>query len=419
MYFLVKKVINLMKIETIKAVFGDEELFRILVADKAKEGKDTYIAKNIVRCISTEGKEKFVQLFLDSIGAQKGLQHEKAATVLLDAVLGELKHLKTPIPAAIASSLDAISKCFKKGIYKEPVVPGKFPDSNLEVSKLLDAANDEYCPHEIEQLILDHAAQDEAMKERAKTRKARHEAAFSYDVVRTKKMAKLLVCGTPRSDRENCLADFYKMLMQEEADVVVTLNTFSDWNKAIRYYDADVLSSLQDEMKVTVVSEKVFYRGLTATNLPKGRQEEPRESEALSEYRVRLEERAIKIESNGKERTITHLHYVNWPDHEEAPDEKALSLLLDRHMELPGASVVHCQGGIGRTLGYVQTLYLRHKLKREQQKGSHIDSVQINIPKFTYKMKEQAPRLGGSPKSHRMAQVLRMTYAYAQQLKSF
>jgi len=395
-----------MRIEVIKAVFADEQLQQLVLDDKASGGNDTYIAKNITKCIGDEAKERCVQQFIASIEAQKGAMYERATAHLLDAFLGDLKHVKTEIPAAIQQSVDRVSALYKRGAFKAPIEsPGTFPGCEIALSRLLEVANEEYAAHELEQLVLDHAHQDPVMKERKKARDARHAQKFCYDVITTKVMPKLMVCGTPRDDRPNCLADFYQMHVQEGSDVVVALNTFSDWHKAIRYYDADVLKG----MNVAVLSVKELYRGGVATNIPKKLREEkagvPLDDESLAAYRVRIEEREIKVEFEGKVRLFTHLHYINWPDHEAAPDEAALALLLDRHMELSGTSVVHCQGGVGRTLGYVQSLYIRHILNTT-------DATAINVPELTYELKMQAPRLGGSPKGARLAQVLCMSHQY-------
>lgn len=404
-----------MRIELIRTIFTNEQLQQQLLAGEAQNGNDAAMAQNMRKCLKDEHTQQYVHQFIACIESQKGTQLERATSFLLTAFLKDIKKEEGQIPEALQRSIDKVAAVYKK----EPITsPGTFTGHELPISKFLPIAEDYYDPLEIETLLKDHATQDPVMQERLKARDERHLKAFSYDVLTTSETPKLIVCGTPREDRANCLADFYKMLVQEECDVVVALNTFSDWTKAIPYYDEAVLKALQ----VTVESVKILYKGTVATNLPKKLREKGVEvaldDDSLDAYRVRIEERRIRVEVDGKVRTISHLHYINWPDHKAAPDEIALELLLKRHMDLGGlTSVIHCQGGIGRTLGYVQHLYFRHIINREYQQEGTINNLGINIAERTYGLMLQAPRLGGFPKPDRMAQVLRMTHKYAEQFK--
>lgn len=411
-----------MRIDILKAVFQDAALQQILL-EEIKDPRDVYLSKNMLKCVVDSSKENYVHLFLEVIEEQKETQYNPACSRLLDAFIGQLNQNKTKITIsdAIQQSLDRVNRCYKKGIYKEPITtPGIFPDQVVKVSEFLDVANDEFRPHDMEQLVIDHASEDPEMKFLKEARDKRHNEGFSYDVVTLEKIPKLVVCGVPRSDRDNCLAEFYKMLVKEEVPVVIALNTFSDWEKAIAYYDAEVLKQLPQDFEVSASEPKVLYKGTVATNIPKAMRKKAAElgldHEELMPYRVRLEERTLTVQHKEKRHTATHLHFVNWPDHEEAPDLKALGMLLDRQTALGGSAVVHCQGGIGRTLGYLQNFAVREKLRAAYKKADDVNSLEINLPELTYALKRQAPRLGGAPKGERLAQVFRMAHDFAKTL---
>ena len=128
---------------------------------------------------------------------------------------------------------------------------------------------------------------------------------------------------------------------------------------------------------------------------------------SLAPYRVRIEERTITANKAGKTRTITHLHYINWPDRNEAPDLTALELLMNRQEALSEKSSIsiHCQGGVGRTLSYALAIWLRKEIREATKRGEHLPSKQFNLPEMTYALKLQAPRLGSSPKGELFALI--------------
>jgi protein tyrosine phosphatase len=301
---------------------------------------------------------------------------------------------------------------------------GLFPKANRSLSKFKEVAKDRSLTDSWYAEFHTHTKQDPEMVRLRKERDQRHEAGFSYDIIQCRNSPKMIVHGSPRKDRHECVKEFYKMLLNENVRVVVGLNTFSDWKKAIPYYDEDVLADANIGWKITCSGVKVLYEGAVATNIPKDLQEKrnaiPLDDSAFKPYRVRIEERIIIAERKGETRAITHLHYINWADGNEAPDLEALKVLMKRQenlLEGTNAPVaIHCQGGIARTLSYVLSIWMRQEIREAKRLESPLEMKQFNLPEMTYELKKQAPRLNCGPsKGDLFSRVYELTAGYLEE----
>ncbi len=304
--------------------------------------------------------------------------------------------------------------------HPKPEKYGSFPQATRPLSKFKEVASDAALAHSWELEVQRHARADPVMKRLRKERDERHEAGFTYDVVQSRNSPKMVVHGAPRTDKDDCINEFYKMILNENVRVIVALNTFTDWKKAIHYYEKDQLAELNVGWKITCSEVNVLYEGSVATNIPKKMREEassiPVDDIALSPYRVRIEERTLIARKEGETRTITHLHYVNWPDLNEAPDLFALELLMKRQeslLEKSDAPVsIHCQGGVARTLDYAMMVWMRREIREAKKLDEQLGEKQFNIPEMIYELRKQAPRLGGTPKEQRFALIYGITADY-------
>lgn len=102
----------------------------------------------------------------------------------------------------------------------------------------------------------------------------------------------------------------------------------------------------------------------------------------------RIVERIIVLEhESGEKKTITQLHYQNWPDH-GTPNLNYLEHLLDKMDELHGADpekapiVVHCSAGIGRS-GMIAAAHAGKKEIREEKTP---DAAGIVVEMRKYRM---------------------------------
>lgn len=303
---------------------------------------------------------------------------------------------------------------------------GKFPHASRPLSKFKEIANNLELAQSWANEIQTHAKNDPEMNRLRKERDEKHEAGFSYDVIQIKNSPRMVVHGTPRSDLDDCANEFYNMILNENVKVIVALNTFSDWKKAIHYYNEEQLLAANTGWKITCSEPKVLYEGAVATNIPKKIREQVAtvalDDISLKPYRVRIEERTLTAQKNGKTRTITHLHYVNWPDLNEAPDLVALELFIKRQESLSEKTnkpiSIHCQGGIARTLDYALMIWIRKEIREANKLGEQVDEKPFNLPEMIYDLKKQAPRLGGSLKGERFRLIYGATARYLDEQKT-
>lgn len=99
---------------------------------------------------------------------------------------------------------------------------------------------------------------------------------------------------------------------------------------------------------------------------------------ALGEDLQRIVERTFEItsEKSEKPKTVTQLHYENWPDM-GIPDPRLFDVLVD---QVKSNQVwVHCSGGIGRTPTFIAAHSLRHEIDKQIVEGKSKEEIYINI----------------------------------------
>ncbi len=246
-----------------------------------------------------------------------------------------------------------------------------------------------------------------------------NDKAYPHSTVQLNDSPKMVIIGTPRHDRADTLERFFSVMIKEDVDVIIALNTPGDWEEAIPYYEHEHIGSIKID-GYTLERErydKVLYEGSVEANMPlnvKKALDKMSESErmlVMKKYLPRVVERVfwIRDDSLGSWRKITQLHYENWPDRAEAPDLEAWWVLLKRQLELQNGSIcIHCQGGIGRTNAHAILTCLISQLDAKKQDI-------FNVPRTMYQLKQQAPRLGGVICAKRFGQIYEMLLRYYQQ----
>ncbi len=245
---------------------------------------------------------------------------------------------------------------------------------------------------------------------------------YPHSVIELKNCPKMVIIGTPRYDRTDTLNRFFSIMIKEEVEVIVALNTASDWEGAIAYHAPEHVEQVKiDGFSIAYAGSWLLYEGHTTANMPEVIQDafqelpETRQQEYLAQYRPRIIERRFLITDikKGKERTLTQLHYENWPDRQEAPDLDAWWVLLRRQLELQTKSVaIHCQGGIGRTNVHAILTCLVSELNALKEAHADLKTATFNVPLTMYLLKQQAPRLGGLVCGKRFAQIYELLLRY-------
>lgn len=149
------------------------------------------------------------------------------------------------------------------------------------------------------------------------------------------------------------IADFWQMVWQENCQVIVmtTKETERGKNKCARYWP---------DVNCTKEYEKIKVRNLL-------------ESHTLH---YTLREFLVSIEGSNCERKVFHYHFQAWPDHGVPSDpgcvlnflhevnKRQESLQIESPLQPPGAILVHCSAGIGRTGTFIVIDMILDQLKK-------------------------------------------------------
>jgi protein tyrosine phosphatase len=176
------------------------------------------------------------------------------------------------------------------------------------------------------------------------------------------------------------VSDFWKMLLLEKSSCIVALamDIEEGLKKCAPYWKQEMLPLTVDEWTIFPQQETVL-----------------RTSKKTADQQI-VERLFIAENKKSKEtRTISQIHYENWPDN-GVPDVALFSELLaiidEKTKEAPTPICVHCSAGIGRSGTFVAA----HSIRKEIRNAAENTPVRINIPKSIFLMRKQRQWLVGT-----------------------
>ncbi|MCE5295137.1 MAG: hypothetical protein LLF94_11070 [Chlamydiales bacterium] len=415
-----------MRVKVFKELCPSTDLHKLLPSQKSsKKIKSRYLARDVVKTHD----EAIMRVFLECIFQQSKTSNKTLAKRLFEAFEHDFDKLTE-------EEKRQFSDPFHKEIQK---VASVFAGQSTST----DAKFDDYVftldtlPKLIKKLSKDNyklaGKQEAEVNKRSQKHKGiqegvaafqeANETGYPHSVIQLDNSPKMVIIGVPRRDREDALRRFFEVLIQENVDVVVALNTLTDWQEAIAYFEREHFDTVKfDGYSVVKTRTKVLYEGKIAAdmpgvqqallNIPKEEHEALLASDEYKQYRPRIVERSFVIrEDDGrKRRKLTQLHYENWPDRQAASDLDAWMVLLKRQIELQKKTLaIHCQGGIGRTNAHAILTYLVYELLAGKQ--------EFNVPLTMYRLKQQAARLGGLVCGKRFWQIYEMLNRYQSEIE--
>ena len=191
---------------------------------------------------------------------------------------------------------------------------------------------------------------------------------------------------TTQAPKDKTINDFWRMVYEEKAKVVVMLCNFEEGGKkkCANYLPSENNQNnqndqndqnIQNEIKVNLIRKEVY-----------------------EEFDIRT----LELELNNDKRTVTHIHYKKWPD-KGVPDMNSFNTFEeiikivdqinkskhDKEKENEfHPIVVHCSAGVGRTGTFISMFCLYKEIKMAQIDKRIVNSIQFNIFNLVRKMKE-------------------------------
>ncbi|MCE5294736.1 MAG: hypothetical protein LLF94_09020 [Chlamydiales bacterium] len=377
--------------------------------------------KDNFKKIPSEKQATLASTFLACIEKQNHTAQEHVAGFLLEKVVAEIKKIEDLKPLC-----KKICALFELAKSDKATRDNPFPEDLGLICEYNKVAANPFYAYRVEAKLHAAAKNDKDMKQRKEAFTEKTKTTFGYSTIPSfdpnDSSQKICTSGTVRSDKDNCCEDYWSMVLKEDIGVIVQLNTLSDWNKAVDYCSEEELAKLTPKLKCTFVCEKVetLYEGTFATNIEKSARkahaDTPLDSEVLTPYRARIEERSIRIIEGKNERVITQLRFVNWQDHYHAKDLKAFDVLMKRQEALRRflhkPIAVHCQGGVGRTGEFVHVLAAMREI--DNIPVQDLPNAHLNLSNLYWKLKTHAPKLGSKPSPERYAEIHQIVYNYFQ-----
>lgn len=407
-----------MKVKALRQICSHPKLTQLIPQ------KETVKSTRYARLVVDTKQEEVLRIFLECLKSQP----DRRAKRLFNAFSVEFDELS-----------DEEQRAFSDPFYKELQAAQALFSSNMgnydttfadascklkDIHACLDKlAKDHYaCAKKQERYVIQASHQHEGIKEGLARFQKLNDTSYPHSVVQLDNSPKMVIIGTPRLDRDNTLNRFFSVMIEEEVDVIVALNTAGDWEWAIPYHEQEHIETVELKgYSISCERQQILYEGSIVANMPKEVEElldempERRRDELLKQYRPRIIERdfIVRETKTKKERKITQLHYENWPDRQAAPDLEGWWILLRRQLELQKGSIaIHCQGGIGRTNAHAILTALVSEITAQKESKRDLGNMTINVPLTMFRLKEQAPRLGGLVVPKRFWQIYAMVERY-------
>jgi len=287
---------------------------------------------------------------------------------------------------------DAIESLFRRN---RAIIPYKYQATNIAVSKFVDGAKDLEFAATAKEIITHLSKKDLELVDLRK--KLGEDIKHSYEherIVRLEDYPKLLFVPHPHNSRE--IKRYFEAVIEHKAKVLVSLCS---------PYEASEVVPFWDDKRCEKLSETILYEAKKAATI-----NDPKRAKEIKDHQLiipRIVERKLKIMVDDKEHETVHLHYENWPDHQEAPDLEALNVLFDRKDSLLTHSkdicMLNCKATIGRSAVFFLSDLGRKRVDRMIADGVPFDEMKLNIVEIMLEGRRFRPLL--SPNVIQLAQV--------------
>ena len=218
---------------------------------------------------------------------------------------------------------------------------------------------------------------------------------------------------TTQAPKDKTINDFWRMVYEEKAKVVVMLCNFEEGGKkkCANYLPSENNQNNQNFQNAQNVQNFQNAQNNQNNQNAQNAQNDQNDQNIQNEIKVNLirkevyEEfdiRTLELELNNDKRTVTHIHYKKWPD-KGVPDMNSFNTFEeiikivdqinkskhDKEKENEfHPIVVHCSAGVGRTGTFISMFCLYKEIKMAQIDKRIVKSIQFNIFNLVRKMKE-------------------------------
>ncbi|MCE5293992.1 MAG: hypothetical protein LLF94_05205 [Chlamydiales bacterium] len=399
-----------MKIKIQKALFANPALVQVVSGSKEVSRKT--FARNVLKHAQ---KDKWIPMYLLSLESNVHARYKKEATSLLKRFVRLYNKQKASLELSptileqihrVEKALDTRPKFKKsevKNIQQLPKVMREIDRLEIPLSEFAQRANDFDFITKMKKRISHYCRCHPNISNLRDKLISNMDLSFRQErIVDLPTCQKSLLVPHPTTNWQIGL--YFEAVMQHKAPVLVSLCSPYESPDVIAFWeDRVVVDSQGKEITCTKKSETILYQGPVAAVI----RNEKRANDAIVNGGVnpealfpRIVERVIELQRDDAVFTTTHLHYENWPDHQEAPDIQALEVLLDRRNQLATLDdlcLVNCKATIGRSGLFFFSDYGRNLVSQMAKEGVPFDEMKLNFAEMVNRVRIFRPILSGNP----------------------
>ncbi len=407
-------VAEAMNLKTQKALFPDPELRRVISQDQ--ELSKDWFAWNVLQ---HPERDKWIPLYVAALEkhncsiAKKLLDkfvadHKKHASSLglSNDIIESIKRNARVKKSYVKSS----SKSSKRRLKLRDKALDKIKNMHVPVAHLREIAKSRRFVLKMKEALRTYYKHDPQLN--ALRYLVTENTDYSYDkerIVDIPGCQKTLLVPHPVS--EKYVARYYQAVIEHKVPVLITLcSPYEDRKEVIPFWeDTKVLDEEGKEIRCTKLVELELYKGQKLADIKDTSRARLAKASGLvpEEYFPRIVERHLRLQYDGKEHEVVHLHYENWPDHQEAPDVEALHTLIERRDSLvdghDSVVMLNCKATIGRSGTFFLTDWGRKIVSAMAEEGISFSEMKLNVPHMLLQVRQFRPILSGNPTQLRQA----------------
>ncbi len=381
-----------MRVKTQKAVLQDDHL--IEVVSGTKRLSSSWFAWNL---LMHEERESLIPLYLNQLEGKLSSKYKSEARRLLYKFFADYRRLqeKISLSDALADSIEELLRRNRR------LFPLELQEFSIPVSSFLDRAKDiDYaaCAKEVIRSLTQKNDDLYALR-----KKLSEHIKHTYDpsrIVHIEDCTKFFFVPHPQDKKH--LKHYLESIINHKVKVLVSLCSPYEAKEIIPFWNGVEVDGIRCEK----VSEVIRYEGHTVSIIRDSSR--AKQVKDPASFFPRIVERKICVTRGTEQHETVHLHYENWPDHQEAPDLDALNVLFDRKDSLllhpDDICMLNCKATIGRSGLFFLADLGRKRLERMLQDGVPQGEMKMSIVDLLLEGRRFRPLL--SPNPVQLAQVL-------------
>ncbi len=393
-----------MRVKMQKAVLEHAHL--VEAVSGGKKLSSSWFAWNLFK---HEERESLIPFYLSQLEDRLTSKYKKEARRLLYKFFADYRRLQKEIVLSeeLATHIEELLLKYRR------LFPMELQEFLIPVSTFLNRAKDiEYaaCAKEVVRSL---TQKDKDLYELRK--KLSDNIKHTYDpsrIVHIEDCSKFLLIPHPQDKKH--LKHYLESILNHKVKVLISLCSPYEAKEIIPFWNGVEI----DGLSVEKVSEQVIFQGREPSVI----RDESRAKQVKDQasFFPRIVERKIKVIRGSELHETTHLHYENWPDHQEAPDLDALNLLFDRKDSLlahpDDVCMLNCKATIGRSGLFFLADLGRKRLERLAADGVAFHEMKMSIVDLLLEGRRFRPLL--SPNPVQLAQVLEIIGKHYEELAS-